>query len=55
MSVNPGFGGQSFIDSQVQKIKDLRTMCDAKVSYDIFLVMSLYVGIVIIYIVYCVF
>eukprot|EP00241_Pyramimonas_parkeae_P006987 CAMPEP_0114244112 /NCGR_PEP_ID=MMETSP0058-20121206/11160_1 /TAXON_ID=36894 /ORGANISM="Pyramimonas parkeae, CCMP726" /LENGTH=333 /DNA_ID=CAMNT_0001357019 /DNA_START=47 /DNA_END=1048 /DNA_ORIENTATION=+ len=30
MSVNPGFGGQSFIDSQVQKIKDLRTMCDAK-------------------------
>lgn len=27
MSVNPGFGGQSFIESQVQKIKDLRQMC----------------------------
>jgi ribulose-phosphate 3-epimerase len=30
MSVNPGFGGQSFIESQVQKIRDLRRMCDAK-------------------------
>ena len=30
MSVNPGFGGQSFIESQVQKIKDLRRMCDEK-------------------------
>jgi ribulose-phosphate 3-epimerase len=30
MSVNPGFGGQSFIESQVQKIRDLRQMCDAK-------------------------
>lgn len=31
MSVNPGFGGQSFIESQVDKIKRLRTMCAAKV------------------------
>jgi len=30
MSVNPGFGGQSFIESQVQKIKDLKEMCKAK-------------------------
>uniref|UniRef100_A0A7S3XDM6 Ribulose-phosphate 3-epimerase n=1 Tax=Picocystis salinarum TaxID=88271 RepID=A0A7S3XDM6_9CHLO len=30
MSVNPGFGGQSFIDSQVRKIKELKKMCDAK-------------------------
>jgi len=28
MSVNPGFGGQSFIESQVQKIKDLKKMCN---------------------------
>ncbi|XP_026422830.1 ribulose-phosphate 3-epimerase, chloroplastic-like [Papaver somniferum] len=27
MSVNPGFGGQSFIESQVKKISDLRKMC----------------------------
>lgn len=30
MSVNPGFGGQSFIESQVDKIKRLRQMCAAK-------------------------
>jgi ribulose-phosphate 3-epimerase len=30
MSVNPGFGGQSFIESQVDKIKKLKAMCDAK-------------------------
>ena len=30
MSVNPGFGGQSFIDNQVQKIKDLRKICDER-------------------------
>ena len=30
MSVNPGFGGQSFIDNQVQKIKDLRKICDKR-------------------------
>ena len=30
MSVNPGFGGQSFIDNQVQKIRDLRRMCEEK-------------------------
>lgn len=30
MSVNPGFGGQSFIESQVDKIRELRAMCDRK-------------------------
>eukprot|EP00183_Erythrolobus_madagascarensis_P006275 CAMPEP_0185845884 /NCGR_PEP_ID=MMETSP1354-20130828/1732_1 /TAXON_ID=708628 /ORGANISM="Erythrolobus madagascarensis, Strain CCMP3276" /LENGTH=260 /DNA_ID=CAMNT_0028545955 /DNA_START=23 /DNA_END=805 /DNA_ORIENTATION=- len=30
MSVNPGFGGQGFIDAVVPKIKKLREMCDAK-------------------------
>mmetsp|Transcript_20675 Transcript_20675/g.45361 ORF Transcript_20675/g.45361 Transcript_20675/m.45361 type:complete len:242 (-) Transcript_20675:87-812(-) len=30
MSVNPGFGGQSFIDSQVQKISELRKLCTAR-------------------------
>ena len=30
MSVNPGFGGQSFIDNQVHKIRDLRRMCAEK-------------------------
>ena len=30
MSVNPGFGGQSFIDNQIQKIKDLRKICDER-------------------------
>src|SRR6478609_6603414 len=29
MSVNPGFGGQSFIDSQLAKIATLRQMIDA--------------------------
>eukprot|EP00897_Mesotaenium_endlicherianum_P003428 jgi/Mesen1/3112/ME000184S02180 len=28
MSVNPGFGGQSFIESQVKKIRELRAMCN---------------------------
>eukprot|EP00440_Ansanella_granifera_P004943 gb/GFBE01005360.1/.p1 GENE.gb/GFBE01005360.1/~~gb/GFBE01005360.1/.p1 ORF type:complete len:318 (+),score=90.38 gb/GFBE01005360.1/:1-954(+) len=27
MSVNPGFGGQSFIQSQLDKIRDLKAMC----------------------------
>ncbi len=30
MSVNPGFGGQSFIDSTLDKIRRLRAMCDAR-------------------------
>ena len=30
MSVNPGFGGQSFIPSVLPKIRQLRTMCDAR-------------------------
>jgi ribulose-phosphate 3-epimerase len=29
MSVNPGFGGQKFLDSQLKKIERLRTMIDA--------------------------
>jgi ribulose-phosphate 3-epimerase len=28
MSVNPGFGGQSFIDSQLKKIEAIRKMID---------------------------
>jgi hypothetical protein len=31
MSVNPGFGGQKFIESQVPKIKALKQMCLEKV------------------------
>lgn len=30
MSVNPGFGGQSFIESVVPKIRQLRQMCDER-------------------------
>jgi ribulose-phosphate 3-epimerase len=30
MSVNPGFGGQSFISSTLQKIRDLRALCNAR-------------------------
>jgi len=30
MSVNPGFGGQKFIESQVTKIKELKRMCNEK-------------------------
>ena len=29
MSVNPGFGGQAFIESQIEKIKQLRKLIDA--------------------------
>jgi ribulose-phosphate 3-epimerase len=31
MSVNPGFGGQKFIESQIGKIKALKQMCNEKV------------------------
>ncbi|KAG2452549.1 hypothetical protein HYH02_002786 [Chlamydomonas schloesseri] len=30
MSVNPGFGGQKFIESQVAKIRNLKRMCNEK-------------------------
>jgi ribulose-phosphate 3-epimerase len=30
MSVNPGFGEQSSIENQIQKISDLRKMCDER-------------------------
>lgn len=30
MSVNPGFGGQSFIPSVVTKVRELRAMCDLR-------------------------
>jgi len=30
MSVNPGFGGQSFLHSQIQKIRDLKTMFNGR-------------------------
>ena len=29
MSVNPGFGGQSFIHSQLDKVRTIRSMIDA--------------------------
>ena len=34
MSVNPGFGGQSYIDSTTEKIKELKSIIDSK-GYDI--------------------
>jgi len=36
MSVNPGYGGQKFIPSQLDKISELRRMCDLQ-SHDIIL------------------
>lgn len=32
ISVNPGFGGQSFTESQVKEISELRKLCAEKVS-----------------------
>ncbi|GIR50504.1 MAG: hypothetical protein CM15mP59_2460 [Flavobacteriaceae bacterium] len=29
MSVNPGFGGQSFIEATYQKVRELRALIDA--------------------------
>lgn len=33
MSVNPGFGGQKFIQTQVDKIRRLKALCNAKVRF----------------------
>ena len=44
MSVNPGFGGQSFIESQVKKISALKKLCLEKVrskSFDTSLVLCM--------------
>lgn len=30
MSVNPGFGGQAFIDSQLRKVEAIRTLCEGR-------------------------
>lgn len=40
MSVNPGFGGQSFIESQVKKISDLRRLCAEKVQFPLLVAFS---------------
>ena len=32
MSVNPGFGGQSFIENTYQKVKDLKSLIENKNS-----------------------
>ena len=34
MSVNPGFGGQGFIESQVAKTRALKQMCLEKVGFE---------------------
>lgn len=33
MSVNPGFGGQSFIEASVDKMRRLRRLCDARSAH----------------------
>ncbi len=33
MSVNPGFGGQKFINTQIDKIRRLKALCNSKVSF----------------------
>jgi ribulose-phosphate 3-epimerase len=30
MSVNPGFGGQKFIENTYEKIRELKALCDKK-------------------------
>ena len=32
MSVNPGFGGQKFINTQIDKIRRLKALCNSKVN-----------------------
>lgn len=32
MSVNPGFGGQKFINTQIDKIRRLKALCNSKVG-----------------------
>lgn len=43
MSVNPGFGGQKFINTQIDKIRRLKALCNSKVLLDstLFLVCSI--------------
>lgn len=40
MSVNPGFGGQSFIESQVKKTKELRDLLNERVRWKVTLTMK---------------
>ena len=37
MSVNPGFGGQSFIPSALRKIREIRDMADERGRYDLWI------------------
>lgn len=37
MSVHPGFGGQSFIESSLDKVRDVRRMADEKGKHDLWI------------------